>query len=252
MAEAPDDLDGLWFAVEDRSRVLRALERDARSAGFLPVEPGELAPYGRWLHGEEDPTVRRYAVAPAHGGWTGVFPSQPDWDHDRAPALAEILGCLAACLMLHDGDVLTLHLHDGPRLLAAHCSSPVHFDLEPRPPGELDFEPEAVLRACRPGVTREELVEALTPPGRIDVDGRRAFESLGRLLGLGPAAGLGYARLLDDDGVSLREEHAGFAHVAFRLGEDHAGGDGDGADGGGDGADGGGTLLSFPGGRSRA
>ena len=77
------------------------------------------------------------------------------------------------------------------------------------------------------------------------MDGRLAFAAAGRLLGLGPAAGLSYPQLLREDGLSLREERADFAHLAFRLGEDEAGGDESG------GADGdGGTLLSFPGGRS--
>ena len=232
-----DDLDGLWFAVGDRPRVLRALAEQAASEGFAPVALDELAPYGRWLHGEEDPSVLRYAVAPPHGGWVGVFPSQPDWDHERAPALAEILGCLACCLMLHDGDVLTVHLHDGPRLLAAHCSSPVHFDQEGPPPGELDFEPSRLLRACRTGTTREQLLEALTPPGRLDVDGRRAFAGLAELFDLGPAAGLTYAALLREDGLSLRPELAGFEHLAFRLEDEE------------DSDEGGGELLRFPGAR---
>ena len=114
MSEARDEIDGLWFELEERSRVEAAIAEEAAEAGFVPVEPGELAPYGRWLQGEEDPTVRRYAIAPAGERWTAVFPSHPDWDHEHAGAVADRLGCAAACLMLHDGDCL-LYTSPSPR-----------------------------------------------------------------------------------------------------------------------------------------
>ncbi len=238
MSEAWDQLDGLWFDVGDRERVEAALKEEAAAAGFQAIDPDELSPYGRWLHGEEDPTVRRYAVAPSAGGWTAVFPSHPDWDHDFAPSIAERLGCRVACLMLHDGDVFTLHLHDRDRTVAAHISSPVHFDLAPRAAGELDVDPAALIPFCREGTTAEQLREALLPPGRIDVDGRRAFESMAGLLALGPRALLTYAAVLDESGLGLHEDFAGLHHLAFRFDDEEPAHE----------AESGGQVLPFPGG----
>ncbi len=239
MSEPCDQFDGLWFRVGDRDRVEAALARDAAAAGFQAIDPSELSPYGRWLHGEEEPTVRRYAVAPCVEGWTAVFPSQPDWDHDFAPSIAKRLDCRVACLMLHDGDVFTLHLHEGELAVASHLSSPVHFDLAPRPAGELDVDLAALIPFCREGTTAKRLREALLPPGRIDIDGRRAFESMAGLLGIGPAALLTYATLVDEKGLGLREAFADFHHLAFRFDDEESA----------DEADSGGQVLRFPGGR---
>jgi hypothetical protein len=219
-----DELCSLHFAVTDVDRVLGALTEQASAVGGRPVDPEDLPPFGRWTQGEDDPTQRRFVVAPPAGGWTTVLPSMPDWDHDVAPALAARLGCRAACLMLHDGDVLTLHLHDRERLAAAHVSSPVHFDLPERPEGELDFDVERALPFCRPGTRAEDLRHALTPPGRIDVDGRLALRRVAALLGLGPRALSTYALAIDRDGSRLRADHADCRHVAFRLAPGEEGG----------------------------
>jgi hypothetical protein len=229
MRQAPDELDALWFAVSERERVEEALAAEALAAGYRPIDPGELAPYGRWLHGEEDPTVRRYAITPGGPRWIGVFPSHPDWDHDFAPAVAGRLGCRAACLMLHDGDVFTLHLHEGERPAASHVSSPVHFDMEPRAEGLLDVDPAVLLPFCREGATADEVRWALTPPGRLVVDGRLAFVR---------TAVLTYALIVGDDGLNLSEDFEDFHHLAFRFEDEEF------EDEPGPGA----TVLAFPGG----
>jgi hypothetical protein len=184
-----DELCSLHFAVTDVDRVLGALTEQASAVGGRPVDPEDLPPFGRWTQGEDDPTQRRFVVAPPAGGWTTVLPSTPDWDHDVAPALAARL-----------------------------------FDLPERPEGELDFDVERALPFCRPGTRAEDLRHALTPPGRIDVDGRLALRRVAALLGLGPRALSTYALAIDRDGSRLRADHADCRHVAFRLAPGEEGG----------------------------
>ena len=66
MSEPLDQLDGLWFQLEDRALVEAALRDEADDDGFHAIAPDQLSPYGRWLQGEEDPTGSGSAHAP-HG-----------------------------------------------------------------------------------------------------------------------------------------------------------------------------------------
>lgn len=211
----PDDLHGLHLRHVDVAGVVSALRREARREGLGPVAPEELSPFGRWFMNDEEPGVQRYLVGPEEDGWVSVLPSVVDWEHDLGLRLSEALACTAVHLMLHDGDVFTLHLHERGRLAAAYVSSPVHFDQPAREDGDLGVDLAALLPACRQGTTLRQLAAALSPPGAIDVDGRSALRATGELLGLGRRAELAYPLCLDDDRLNLRPEHGALAHLTF-------------------------------------
>lgn len=265
----PDQLDSLHVETRDVDRVLEALLTEAGESGLAPIDATELAPFGRWLHGDEDPSVRRYLVSPPGRRWTTVLSSMTDWDRDLVRGLARRLDTRCVSLMLHDDDVLSLALWDGPDSLVDHVSSPEHFDLPSRPAGTLDVDLDALLTCCRPGTTRDALREALTVPGRIDVDGRASMEAMVRLLELEPRWAMScYRAALGEDERTPAGEYAEWNHLAFREliaqdepsmlehpswldgdGREHAGrassGEGRASDGDR------GKLLEFPGPRTR-
>jgi hypothetical protein len=200
------------------TRVLEALAAEARHDGLAPIEPSELVPHGRWLHGDEDPSVRRYLVSPAGERWTTVLASATDWHHEACLGLARRLGCRAVYLMLHDGDVFTLTAVLGEDEVVEHVSSPDHFDLPPARRGEAARVAATLLPLAGPGVTAAALEAALTVPGAIDVDGRRSLLATAALLGIPADAALSsYREALEDDGLTPRPELATHVHVAFRV-----------------------------------
>jgi hypothetical protein len=215
--EAPFDLDSVHFATTDRDAVARALDADSVRDGLTRVAPESLIPFGRWWHGDEDPGIRRFLVSPPGRTWTTVLTSATDWEHEWVPRIAEALGCRAAHLMLHDEDVCTVHLFDGARLVGSYVSSPEHFDEPPRAPGDLGLDVAAVLRFLPRRLTAAELVKALTPRGRIDVDGRRALEAMTDLLDLGPRGLESYRLALAPDCLTPSPQHADDLHLAYRV-----------------------------------
>jgi hypothetical protein len=209
-----DDLDSLHVETTDRELVLRALADQCATEELVPADPVDLPRYGRFAHGEEDPTIRRFLIAPpGHPRWTTIYLSAPDWDHDWLPLLLPRLGCRAAYLMLHDGDVLTMHLHRPDGLAAAHVTSPVHFDM-PEAPRAPALQRTLESFAGR-SLSEEELLATIAPPGRIDVDGRLAMERVVALLGLPGEAFGAYRWSLYSHGVRVRPEMLHWQHVAF-------------------------------------
>ena len=208
-----DDLDSLHVDVRDRERIVEALAEACAAEELAPAETAALPSFGRFSEGEELPTVRRFLVAPPGPRWTTVLLSAPDWEHDWIDRVVRRLGCRAAYLMLHDGDVLTVHLSGPEGLLAAHVTSHVHFD-QPPEARSLSLHRSLELLAGR-SITGDELEAAIAPPGRIDVDGRLAFLRTAALLGI-PEAELGaYRHALDDDLMAPRPELADWLHVGF-------------------------------------
>lgn len=217
MPRRPGQLDSLHLERVERTRLLEAIAAEARLDGLHRIEPSELVPHGRWLHGDEDPSVRRYLVSPAGDRWTTVLPSATDWHHEACLALAQRLGCRAVYLMLHDGDVFTLTAVLGADEVVEHVSSPDHFDLPPARLGEAARVAAALLPLCGPGATTAALEAALSVPGRIDVDGRQALLATAALLEIPRDAALAsYREALEDDGLTPRPEFATHAHLAFR------------------------------------
>lgn len=210
-----DDLDSLHVDLADGARIAEALAAECAAEDLAPADPRELPRYGRFVHGEEDPTIRRFLVAPAGPRWTTVLLSAPDWEHDWIPRLVARLRCRAAYLMLHDGDVFTLHLHGPESLLAAHVTSPVHFDRLDSPPSPALHRALESFACVKIGPS--EFVDAVAPPGRIDVDGRLAFRRIARLLGI-PRDELGaYRWALGEDRLTPRPEVAAWRHLGFAL-----------------------------------
>ena len=229
----PDEWDSFHAEVVDPRRLVSAIEADCLRHGLARLRPEDLVAFGRWLHGEEDPYVRRFLVSPPGERWTSVLLSAIDWDLGWSANMAAVLGCRAAYLQLSDGDVFSLHLFDGPAYVAGYASSTDYFDLPPRPAGDLGVDPEAVLAFCRAGTTIEEVREALAPPGRIDVDGRLAFLRTAALLELPPRAATSYREALESDGVTPLPEFADHVHLTYRevdQSEAEAEGDGESAE----------------------
>lgn len=208
-----DDADALHVLGVSSQELMGAIAAECAAEDLVAAPAGRLRPYGRFRPDEEDPAQRRFLLAPPKGRWTTVFMSVPDWDHSWLPRLLARLPCRAAYLMLHDGDVATLHLYEGGTQRAALVTSPSHFDLEdlPRDPGLRAALEDFAGRA----LTDAEVEAACFPPGRLDVDGRLACERLASLLDL-PDHGLDtYARALGADGLEPAGPFAGWAHACF-------------------------------------
>lgn len=219
-----EDCDALHVEGASQDEVVRALDRTCSAEGLHRADPGSLMPLGTFRHGEEDPSQRRFLVSPPAGRWTTILMSAPDWDHDWAPSLLERLGGRGVYLMLHDGDVMTLHLHEGAALAASVVTSPAHFDA---PHLEPDARlAEALGRFAGRRVTESEALATCFPPGRLDVDGRLAFARVAELLSL-PHAAWSYARAVSADG-SPDAAFSGWIHVGYRR--DEPGTDADDAD----------------------
>ena len=206
----------------DRERVAALLEDDAARLGFRPVPPASLPPYGRWGPGEEDPSLVRLLVGPEENGWTPVLSSLTDWHHELAERLSAALPGTVVHFMLHDDDVFTLHAFDRGIAVAEYVSSPEHFDMPPRAPTDLGVDLVALLGVFPEGTSPESLRRALSPPGRIDVDGRRALALTAMLLGATPRVAACYQSALEDDGLTVRPEFSDYLHLAFRSGPDEA------------------------------
>lgn len=216
-------LESLHVEALDRDALVAALHELAAEDGFRPVAPGDLAPHGRWLHGDEDPSVRRYLVSPPGARWITVLPSATDWHAVLTQRLSATLETRVVQLMLHDDDVLTATSFEEGRQVASHCSSPVHFDREAPGPARLREDARALLGACRSGVTVAEVEAALSPPGRIDVDGRSALAGLASLLDLPEErAATSYRDSLGAEALSPGPAVAEWTHVAFRQGDPEA------------------------------
>lgn len=213
----PGELESLHLERVDRTRLLQALSEEARLDGLAELPPGDLVPFGRWLHGDEDPAVRRYLVAPSGPRWTTVLSSATDWHHEACARLAQRLGCRAVHFMLQDGDVLALAAVVGPDHVIEHVTSTDHFDLPPPPAGHVERVARELLPLCREGTTVADVVAALTPPGAFDVEGRVALVRLAALCEIPEAdAASSYRDALEEDGLTPRPELARHAHLAFR------------------------------------
>jgi hypothetical protein len=199
----PDDLDALCLRCDDRDAVLAALEAACREEDFVRAPPQRLRGYGHFLNGEEDPSLRRFLVA-----------SVQDWDHAWTPQLLAHLPVRAAYLMLHDGDVCTLHAYDGPELLAELVTSRAHFDLPPAPPDER-LRSALEHLAGRP-VSAQDVDACCFPPGAIDVDGRLAHDRIVDLLGLPAGVRGSYGLALQPDGRTAADSHAAWIHACWQ------------------------------------
>lgn len=212
--ELADDCDGLHLELDDTDALVAALRATCADEGFVEAAPASLPPPGSFAHGEEDPAVRRFLVTPPAGRWTTVLMSACDWDHSWTPGMLARLPCRAAHLMVHDGDTCTLHLFEGADVVGVLVTSPAHFD---RPGAPRDPRLRGALEAFVGRALDDlELEATCHPPGRLDVDGRLAFERLVALLELPPAAGDSYARALG----RLGDPPVGWQHLAFaRVGQ---------------------------------
>lgn len=218
-ASLPDDCDALCLRTTDRQAILDALAAACQEEDLVRAPPLRLSGYGHFVNGEEDPTLRRFLVSPpTENGWTVVLLSAQDWDHRFVPSLLHHLPVKAAYLMLHDGDTCTLHAYDGPELLAALVTSPVHFDLPDMPRDER--LPSALSALAGRPVSAEEAERCCFPPGRIDIDGRLAHERIRELLGLPEWTCGTYGRALEDDGRTPAESHADWIHACFQDAEE--------------------------------
>lgn len=109
-------------------------------------------------------------VAPAVGGWVGVYPEGTRTDPDKlAKQLSKQLSCGVFSWNVHDDDVFYYTLFEDGKRRDEFNSIPDY--LEPVSKAEknrLRGKPEALVQYCLPGIGFSKVLEVLHPPSRAE------------------------------------------------------------------------------------